>query len=450
MDDMAEYGMKISKAKYAEIRIERKRKNEIFFINGIMKENNLTENYGFSIRVIDGGMGFYFSNRMGREEIKRGMEKAERMARIGKVAGMSEEKMEEKEYMVKGKVAGMDEKIDYIKRMDEMVSDHSRIFSYKDEIMEKLYVNSEGGKIKSMMPKVYLYYMLTISEGEKTEQTSREFGNAGGWEMVEKWSVEKFLEHDSNFLSELIKKGRRAPPEGDVVLSPQITGLVAHESCGHPFEADRILGREAAQAGKSYASPSLIGKRIGSEVVSIADDPTIEGSYGYYLYDDEGVRARRRLLIDRGVVNEILHNRESAYEMGCKSNASARATYGKEPIVRMANTYFMPGDYERDEMIEDIKRGVYMVTFMEWNIDDMRVNQKYVGEEAYIIENGDIVGIAKHPAIEISTFDFFKKVDAAGKNLEFYPATCGKGDPMQGIEVSTGGVDLRLRNVVIK
>jgi len=136
--------------------------------------------------------------------------------------------------------------------------------------------------------------------------------------------------------------------------------------------------------------------------------------------------------------------------MGSQSNAAARAAYGKEPIVRMANTYFVPGDYDFEEMLEGIKEGVYIKTYMEWNIDDVRYNQKYVGQEAYIIKDGEIDGIAYHPAIEFTTPFFYKNIVAMGKNLEFYAATCGKGDPMQGVPVTTGGVDIRLDNMVIK
>ncbi len=448
-EDLAEYALKISKAEYAEIRIEEHRGNELLFVNGLLKEASFYENYGFSIRVINKGMGFYFSNVVNKEKIREGVEKAEKMAKLQKEVKLSDEKAYVDKYEIKGEFPDIDEKLSYIKSLDELLKDKQRTFSYEDKVSEKLYMNSEGSKIHSKIPRIYLYYLLTVSDG-KTEQMHREFGNAGSWNSVEKWEVEKHIQHDLQFLKNLIKKGEKAPPEGDVVLSSYITGLIAHESCGHPFEADRILGREAAQAGKSYASLELMGKKIANECISIADDPTIPNSYGFYKYDDEGIKARKRILIKEGVVNEFLHNRQTAYEMNCKSNASARATYGKEPIVRMANTFFMPGDYNFEELIEGIKQGVYMKTFMEWNIDDKRINQKYVGEEAYIIKNGEIAGIAYHPAIEISTFDFFKKVDAAGKNLEFYPATCGKGDPMQGIEVTTGGVDLRLREVKIK
>ncbi|RLF47274.1 MAG: TldD/PmbA family protein [Thermoplasmata archaeon] len=449
-EDLAEYALKIAKAEYIEIRIERHTGNEILFVNGELKDFDIYENYGFSIRVIDDGMGFYFSDVVNKEQIRKGVETATKMARLQKSSvKLSEEKFYEDKYEVKAEFPPVEEKIDFIKGLDEFAKEHQRIFSYSDQMTEKLYMNNEGAAIYSRIPRIYLYYLITVMN-EETEQMHREFGNVGGWEFIEEWQIEKNLQHDINFLKDLIKKGEKAPPKGDVILSPYITGLIAHESCGHPFEADRILGREAAQAGKSYASMELIGKKFANECISIVDDPTLPNSYGFYKYDDEGIKARKRFLIKEGIVNEFLHNRQTAYEMGCKSNAASRATYGKEPIVRMANTYFAPGDYSLEEMIEDIKQGVYMVTFMEWNIDDKRINQKYVGEEAYIIKNGRIEGIAYHPAIEISTFDFYRKVDAAGKELQFYPATCGKGDPMQGIEVSTGGVDLRLRNMAIK
>jgi len=76
---------------------------------------------------------------------------------------------------------------------------------------------------------------------------------------------------------------------------------------------------------------------------------------------------------------------------------------------------------------------------MEWNIDDRRWNQRYVGLEAYLIENGEIKGLVKNPVIEVTTQGLFSSVDAVGKELRFDAATCGKGDPMQGVPVWTGG-----------
>jgi len=93
---------------------------------------------------------------------------------------------------------------------------------------------------------------------------------------------------------------------------------------GIQVKADRILGREGAQAGESYITLDKIGTRIGSEHVTIVEDPTLPNSYGFYLYDDEGVQARRRYLIKEGIINELLTNRETAAILGTKSNGAAR------------------------------------------------------------------------------------------------------------------------------
>ena len=180
------------------------------------------------------------------------------------------------------------------------------------------------------------------------------------------------------------------------------------------------------------------------------DDPTIPGSSGFYLYDEEGVSARPRYLYKEGIINEHLHNRWSAKLYGVESNAAARSMdYTSEPIIRMANTYLKPGDYKFDEMIEGIRHGVYIKSYMEWNIDDVRWSQRYVGLEAYLIENGELKGFVRNPALEITTKAFYSSIDAADSNLEFYAGTCGKGEPMQGVPVWFGGPNVRLRNIVL-
>lgn len=449
-EDFIERLLGISPAKYTEMRIEHSNGEELLMVNGELKESSILETSGFSIRTIDKGIGFYFSNKMTKTEMRKGLTRAVRMAKLQRKHKMlSDEKSHVANDYVQGSFPDIDEKLEFIKSLDKHVANHQRMFAIGNEITDHLYVNSDGSKIKATTPRVSLMYMLTVAEENGVEQMHREFGNVGGWEQTKRWKVVNQLDHDATFLTKLLKKGEKPPSRGDVIIGPFITGLIAHESCGHPFEADRILGREAAQAGKSYATEDLIGKKIAHECINIADDPTIPHSNGYYKYDSEGIKARRRMLIKNGVVTEFLHNRSTAHIMGCTSNAAARCTYGKEPIVRMANTFFMPGNHNHDELLEDIKEGVFIVTFMEWNIDDRRENQKYVGQEAYHIKNGELSNIVVHPRIEISTLEFYKKVDAAGKNLFFYPATCGKGDPMQGIPVSTGGVDLRLRDVRI-
>src|SRR5207302_9839108 len=178
-----------------------------------------------------------------------------------------------------------------------------------------------------------------------------------------------------------LTEGKKSP-EGkmDLVAGPQVAGIASHESCGHPTEADRVLGREAAQAGKSFIPPEGIGMKVGSELVNVVDDPTLEHAIAYYQTDDEGVKARRRYLYKEGRVTEFLKNRETAAALHTRSNGAARAVnHNAEAIVRTANTFVEPKDHTLDELLEDVKGGAYIKTIMERNFEDKRHNEKYAG-----------------------------------------------------------------------
>jgi TldD protein len=156
-------------------------------------------------------------------------------------------------------------------------------------------------------------------------------------------------------------------------------------------------------------------------------------------------------LYRNGLINEFLQNRETAAKLGVTSNGSSRSiNYDREAIVRMANTYLEPGDLTDEELFEDVKNGVYIHSFTEWNIDDVRFNQRYVGREAYLIQNGELITPIVRPTIETTTLTFWMAVDGVSKTVDFESATCGKGDPMQGLPVLTGGPMVRLRGVHVK
>ena len=161
--------------------------------------------------------------------------------------------------------------------------------------------------------------------------------------------------------------------------------------------------------------------------------------------------ARPRYIYYKGLINEPLHNRWSAAVFGTKSNAAARAMdFASEPLVRMANTYLEPGDRTFEELIEDIELGIYVKSYMEWNIDDIRWGQRYVGLESYIIRKGELAEPVLYPALEFTTKSFYSSIMAKGKELRFYTGTCGKGEPAQGVPVWFGGPDVRLSKMRVE
>ncbi len=462
-DFVIDYSSKLD-IDYCEARVQLTRHRNYILKNGRVETVGYYTGIGVGSRVkIEDTTGFFSVNKPDKELLKNRLEEAVKIVNKLKNKAeknpFSEEEPRKCKYLVKPKKpvenVSIEEKVELLRSIDKATQNTearipNRIIQLFEDTQRKYYVNSEGSEIESLIPRIYIELYLTgIWEG-RVKQISYSKGESRGWEAIKDWEPVKEAEDRSKTLDKILKEA--APPpkntKVDMVIDGYVTGLIVHESSGHPYEADRIMGREAAQAGESFITKKMLGKRIGSEIVTVVDDPTLKNSYGYYLYDDEGVKARRRYLMKNGLINEFLHNRETATKMGVKSNGAARAeNYNREPLVRMANTFMLPGDREIEELIEEIKFGIYMKRYLEWNIDDKRFNMRFVGSEAYLIRKGEIEGLIDRPVLEITTPGFYGSIDALGKKLIFEAGLCGKGDPGQGVPVWFGGPAVRIRDI---
>ncbi len=470
MEDLVRYTIECASEKgveYAEARLHVDSASAFTLTDGVPNPVQLSRERGMGVRIlVDGAMGFATTNDLSKSSLDSTVEIAYRTAKasrklIAKPIRLSEQKAEQANWETEARKplteVATEEKFRVLEEIEKNLQPDivkatipSRTLAIGDDITERYFANTEGARIHGKASRVDLLYLLTVYDPTRgIIQRIGQCGQTGGWEQLEQWDPPRLVSDEAKILGKMLREGKQAPrKELDLVLGPEVTGIICHESCGHPQEADRILGREAAQAGESYLKPEMIDYRVGTEAVNVADDPTIPNSNGFYLYDEEGVKATRRILIKEGVIKEFLHNRETGAELGVGSNGAARAVaYDREPMIRMANTFMLPGSYTDEELIEDVKEGVFIKTFMEWNIDDRRYNQRYVGLEAYLIEKGEATTPVRSPILEITTPGLYGSVDAVGKEIEFEAATCGKGEPSQGAPVWHGGPSIRLRKV---
>lgn len=469
MEDIARFAVDYAGSlgsTYSEARIQKVVSRSTSIKNGEPQFSAFLTELGIGIRlIINGALVFTSTNELTKSNVIETVLTAATMARIAaetlrKPTVLSNVKTNKDKWEVQQKQnltsVSIEDKLKLILEADKCfkprrgVKFPARILTLSETINEQTFLNSEGTFITSKIPRVAFSYIVTgYSPGKGTVQRFNKKGESAGWEAVSAWNLIELASEEADILVSILNEGKKPPKNVlDVVLGSEVVGIVSHESCGHPFEADRILGREAGAAGESFVSTGMLGKRIGSSQVTVVDDPTIPQSYGYHLYDDEGVKVKRRELIRRGIVNTFLHNRETSAELGIESNGAARTiSYSREPIIRMSNTYMDRGDHRFEELLESIPKGVYIKSFMEWNIDDRRFSQRYVGLEAYLIKKGKLAHLVRNPVLEITTPRLYESVDAVGRDLSFTAATCGKGDPQQGAPVWTGGPDIRLRKV---
>ncbi len=453
-------------ATYAEARVQNTRGRQFLLKNGESQPSFFAEGYGIGIRVISrGALGFGAANDMKAAVVKGLAVRTVKLANasaplLSRPIAFDSSKATRRKWAApeKEKIENADAAWlrSVLLEIEKRIADGKagvkipgRLLGLGAELEEKYYVNSDGAKVEARLPRIGFFGSLTAMERGSAAQRFIQQGETGGLEVVKRIRLVEKVEAEARTLGRVLKTAGKPPTDVvDVVLSPELSGIAAHESVGHPQEADRVLGREGAQAGESYLKADSLGRKIGSTEANVSDDPTLIHSMGYTPIDDEGVEGKKRRLIKDGVINEFLQNRTTAREFGVTSNGASRSvSFDREPIIRMSNTFVEPGDYSTDELLHQVKHGVFFKTFTEWNIDDKRLNQRYVALEAYLIEHGEVKGLVKSPVLEITTPKLWGSVKARSKHMEYEAATCGKGDPQQGAPVWTGGPETLLGGI---
>ncbi|HYA34343.1 MAG TPA: metallopeptidase TldD-related protein, partial [Candidatus Binataceae bacterium] len=189
-----------------------------------------------------------------------------------------------------------------------------------------------------------------------------------------------------------------------------------------------------------------IGKPIGSRFVSACSDPTLDG-YGHYRYDHEGTPGRRVMHIKGGVMCEFMNSRTTAAALGVEPNGSARASEVYHvPLIRMSNTFFMPGANAPEEIIGEVEHGYYVCGHAIPSIAESRENFRISARRIYEIDRGCLGRLFRSGSVIGDSKRFFLNVDAAGNDLKFVAIpNCGKGQPMQVKRMSNGGPTMRSR-----
>jgi TldD protein len=447
-------------ASYADNRLERRYHESITVMSREVKRAFVCRKTGIGVRVlVDGAWGFQSTTDLTRDGINDAVNIAVHAARacakrIVTPVKLAETKAHVDSYSIKTKLDIEDicpeDKITEIKESEKYIHTPKNIvrtmLDYTGIKISKLFVNSEGARIHCKNSVLFVDLKGEASNGGVTRSYSQSIGGTGGYELIREGNIPKRCEEVGSKADNLLKaSSAREEKDVMVVLDPSYVQVLVHEICGHASEADRILGREVAWGGASWWV-GQVGKKIGSDLMTVYDDPTIPGTLGHYLYDDEGVKARRKVLVEGGVVKEYIQSRETAAIFDVEANAGMRAiTYEDVPLMRMSNTFFASGDWTVEEMIDDIKHGYLVSASGNMTIDDIRHSWAAGAYEAYEIKNGELSTPICNITLTSTAPKFFQTIDAASKTHEIlpWPGGCGKGDPQQRLYVGNGGPHLR-------
>ncbi len=324
--------------------------------------------------------------------------------------------------------------------------DDERIISvrcgWSDEHLHHELLTSEGMDRTWSFQRIMTNTMVTARDGDDVVSYRSRTGGEGGLEFLEATDLGNMGRTCRESALRLLSAERAPSGKMTLVADRDLTGVYIHEALGHPCEADLVAAGDSCLEGK-------LGEKIGSDIVTVIDDPMIRGGYGAYPIDDEGVDTRTKSLIENGVLTDYLNHRETAHKFDLIPNGGARAQDGlHHPLVRMSNTMILGGNHrDLDELIEDIDHGVFACGSRGGQVDTGRGSFQFAAQEAWLIENGELTNPLKDVSVSGMTLQILKQVDGLTRDAALAaPGFCGKG---QTVPVGDGGPLMRIRDALV-
>jgi len=457
--DIAENAVKTALkfgARYADVRAQRSHSTNIRMVKDHIEYVISGVDQGLGIRTLyEGAWGFSSTSSLKPKDIQKAVENAVKTAKVTSIkvkekVQLSHAKTYEDEVETPVKIPPRDvdvgEKTNFVMRLSETMREYnprivSTIAVYGEAFGKVVVATSEGTKISNSLSRVTVAFLAVAKEADKITSCSERLGSPGGYEVFEKLKPEEKAREIAGRAVNLLKAKPAPSGRFTVIADPELAGVFAHEAVGHACEGDHVITGESVLQSK-------MGQMIGSEQVTIYDDPTIPNGWGSFKYDTEGVLARKRMLIERGILKEYITNREVAGKLGVASNGGARAeSYAFRPIVRMSNTSIAQSDHTLEEMLEDIDEGIYVKGTRGGQVDPAKGTFQFSAQEAYKIEHGKITTPLLDVSLSGLTLETLKNIDAVAKDFDMHVGFCGKED--QSVPTGDGSPHIRIRNAVV-
>lgn len=422
---------------FCEARVERTHSSGVRFKDGELQVNSGSEECA-NVRVFRNGCWGFASGGTG--ELEALLAKAKSLAS----AGGGKLKLGEREAMGKGRGKGPGEGLGVEKLSDlcgelvkgmESARVTNRSIMLFEEREEEEYYNSLGDEVREETLVMYGRFSAVGKKGGRVEEGRERFGS------LEKWDEKRLFGCAGEAKRKCEESLDAKPPEkGEfaVVMDPALSGVFAHEAIGHASEADGIIEGTSVLGNK-------MGEKVGSGLISIWDDPGLKGGFGRYRYDNEGMRGKKVMLLEKGVVSGRMHSAETAAEMGEEPNGHGRAeSCSCSPIVRMSNTCIEPGEHEVEELM-GMRGGLYLRGMCGGSVDPFTGQFMFRCEEAFRIEGGEAGERIQAVAITGTILETLGEVEGVGRDFKTHPGFCGKEG--QSIRVSDGGPHVRVKKM---
>ncbi len=442
-----------SRADYTEIRVERTWSSAVTFRGRRLESATASEDQGGCVRVLNRGHGWGVASFTSLDRLEAMVARAgelSRAVRLERPIRLADAPPQRAEALLDldGDVRGVPlaEKKRLIEAYNAAmlgVSDRivDTLATYRDEVSEYWYGNSEGTLLHELRPEVVLSGTAVARRDGTIEKGLESVGLRRGWKSAQDGiaGFRAAAERAVRLLDAPGVKGGTYP----VVLDPELAGVFIHEAFGHLSEADFV--HENPQAREMMT----LGRRFGKPVLNVGDDGAAPGLRGTLPFDDEGMPTQDTALIRGGILVGRLHSRETAAAMGERPTGNARAiSFRHPPIVRMTNTYVANGRGSFEDLIRDIPLGVYACG--AFGGQTMLESFSFTAAYGHMIRDGHVSEMVKDVVLAGNLFQTLDRIDHIAGDFRWNQmgGGCGKGGQVP-LPVTEGAPHLRIEAALV-
>ena len=300
--------------------------------------------------------------------------------------------------------------------------------------------NSDGRVASDDRTRVRLSAQVIARRDGRVETGSETRGGHAGWELLERDPGEVA---DRAAWKALTMLDAVDAPTGrlPVVVGNGFGGVLLHEAVGHGLEADAVQKRASIYAGK-------IGAAVAPTFVTAYDDGSRESDWGSDGIDDEGTPTRRTTVIEEGRLSSYLYDLLRARRDGVDSTGNGRReSFRHLPIPRMTNTFFAPGEATPEELIAEVERGLYAVSFGGGQVEPATGDFVFGVSEGYLIEGGRVTAPVRGATLVGNGLEALRSIDGVAGDLEIATGYCGKAG--QSVPAGVGQPHVRIGELTV-
>lgn len=440
-------------ADYADLYFEHTHQNASGLEDGKVNSSYSNIDFGVGIRVLKGDQtGYAYSENMTAEAMLKAARTASNIAnsKSSLVPVNISEYHPPKYYSVRTnwENTSVKDKIPFVQRMnDNIFAADKRVSKVNAFLVDSssyiLFFNSEGLLAWDFRPMVLIYGVCTMEDKGRIENFAVSRSFRMGSEFLTNDLIDELSREAVAKTALLYGATKPTAGEMEVVMGAGESGILLHEAMGHAFEADFNRKKLSVFSDK-------MGQKVAEDFVKIIDDGTIPGNRGTLNFDDEGNPTAKTVLVNNGILTSYLHDRISAGYYRVKPTGNGRReSFRHIPMPRMRSTYMENGPHKKEEIIASVKKGLYVDSFSNGEVNIGQGDFTFFVKFGYLIENGKLTQPIKDINIIGNGPKALADLVMVADDLKISNAamTCGKNG--QGAPVTMGIPTVKIKKLTV-